>query len=108
MFGVAACVAPTSRKAASVRYVCASGDSFTGTFSPGEVVIRTTTGAYRLFRRGGSLERYGSESVAFVRDGTAGVLVGLESKPFDSCTEVGEEMPTGREPQLSKRAPPRQ
>lgn len=88
IFGVAGCIGPTSRPTVSVRYLCASGDGFTATFSSGKVVIRTTTGAYRLLRRGGSLERYGSERVAFIRDGTTGLLVGAEGGSFDACVEA--------------------
>lgn len=69
----------------TTHYRCASGDAFSASFSPERVVIRTVAGLYRLPRRGGSLERYGSESVAFIRDEDAGVLVGADGGQFNSC-----------------------
>jgi hypothetical protein len=88
LFGTTGCVAQTARQATLVQYACASGVEFSASLRNAAVILHVQSRAYRLGRRGGSLERYGSDSVAFVRDADTAVLIGAEGGPYDGCVEV--------------------
>lgn len=79
------CVPRPTGSPSPISYTCADGIEFSASFRSGAVTLRTGTRTYHLKRRGGSLDRYGSESVAFVRDGSTAVLIGAEGGPFEQC-----------------------